>query len=315
MQSDAKSWNDSDTSSIYFDSNTPDAVSTGKVVTAGEHWEAPAPLTYQQTRSRRLIPPEIVQEIFSHISPTKVLKFKRVCKWIHECLSQTSFILLVIPRFPFSTEQERVSALWFWLHLPEIYQKAVLAHFGRGFRGLNAIQLNDEGDGTSVQSFLLSLSGLKTLDLTSYRLSGDIMPLFQLENLECLRLPPSRRLTGFIPHSIGKLTHLTVLILDYNRITGWIPPEIGNLELLTILSLSNNNLTGEIPRTIGSLKNLRQLDLQNNALQGPVPGAIAQCGHLKSLRLCGNPLMNRRVPKEISPGSPLADLIRLSFFD
>ncbi|KAJ3080988.1 hypothetical protein HDU99_006879, partial [Rhizoclosmatium hyalinum] len=40
------------------------------------------------------MPQEVIQQIFCHIPPLKVLTLKRLCKRIHECLSDEHFALL-----------------------------------------------------------------------------------------------------------------------------------------------------------------------------------------------------------------------------
>lgn len=66
-------------------------------------------------------------------------------------------------------------------------------------------------------------------------------------------------LTGSISSSIGALTALTRLLLNFNKLTGTIPASIFQLTALTALHLNNNNLNGTIPSSIGLPKALTTL--------------------------------------------------------
>ncbi|KAJ3669117.1 hypothetical protein LUZ60_011067 [Juncus effusus] len=99
-------------------------------------------------------------------------------------------------------------------------------------------------------------------------LSGDVGSLTELVYLDFSSNPD---LGGPLTANIGKLIHLTTLILQGCSFTGAIPNEIGNARNITFLALNNNNFTGNIPASIGFLSNLYWLDLAENQLTGPLP--------------------------------------------
>jgi Leucine-rich repeat (LRR) protein len=78
-------------------------------------------------------------------------------------------------------------------------------------------------------------------------------------------------LKGTIPSSLGSLTRLVTLWLDYNNLKGTIPSSLASLTQLTDLNLEFNNLKGTIPSSLASLTKLTYLRLCGNALTGLVP--------------------------------------------
>ena len=73
------------------------------------------------------------------------------------------------------------------------------------------------------------------------------------------------KLRGTLPKSIGQLTALRSLQLQYNReLTGTIPAELYQLTHLRSLRLRFTSLTGEVSPAIGKLTELDTLDLSNS---------------------------------------------------
>ncbi len=95
---------------------------------------------------------------------------------------------------------------------------------------------------------------------------------------------------GRIPDSIGNLTNLWRLEFNNCWFEGDIPEEIGYLASLRELTLYGNRLTGLIPETLGNLSNLEKLELSNNSLSGPIPSSIGNISGLTSLSLYLNQL-------------------------
>lgn len=75
-----------------------------------------------------------------------------------------------------------------------------------------------------------------------------------------------------VPASIGQLTRLSELIMNFNNFNGTLPSLI-NITTLRHLFVHHNALTGELP-PLGSLKSVR-IDANNNQLSGPIPRWIA----------------------------------------
>ncbi|XP_022632101.1 LRR receptor-like serine/threonine-protein kinase GSO2 [Vigna radiata var. radiata] len=93
----------------------------------------------------------------------------------------------------------------------------------------------------------MGLSLLKSIDLSSNELLGEIPKeiecLFGLVSLNLSR----NRLKGGIPSNVGKLTSLEFLDLSQNQLVGSIPSSLAQIDRLTVLDLSHNYLSGKIP--------------------------------------------------------------------
>ncbi|KAL3331991.1 hypothetical protein AABB24_032554 [Solanum stoloniferum] len=112
---------------------------------------------------------------------------------------------------------------------------------------------------------------LKTIDLSSNKLVGDIPKDFSRMNA-LLSLNLSRNnLTGNIIEGIGLMKMLEALDLSGNHLSGKIPVGLANLTFLSVLDLSKNNLSGRIP--------------SSTQLQGFDPSTYGG-----NIQLCGPPL-------------------------
>lgn len=96
------------------------------------------------------------------------------------------------------------------------------------------------------------------------------MELGLLTKLATLVIPDNRNVFGTIPHSLHKLTELTLLDLASNNLSGMIPSWIGALTELEYLALSDNDLTGTLPTSMGNLTSLALLALDGNDLSGNI---------------------------------------------
>ncbi|XP_010527857.1 PREDICTED: phytosulfokine receptor 1 [Tarenaya hassleriana] len=94
----------------------------------------------------------------------------------------------------------------------------------------------------------------------------------------------SRRLSGRLSESLGRLDQIRVLNLSRNFIKDSIPPAIFDLVNLETFDLSSNDLSGQIPESI-NLPSLRSLDLSSNRLNGSLPAHV--CQNSSELRLIG----------------------------
>ncbi|CAI7804806.1 unnamed protein product [Closterium sp. NIES-53] len=124
---------------------------------------------------------------------------------------------------------------------------------------------------------------LKNLDL-SYNPIGGAFP-YKLIN-------SSNKISGNLPHVLGRILNLYWLSLAGNRLNGSVswkffvykPP-------LTVLSLENNQLTGEFPwRALkaGVGGALKQLDISSNKLVGSIPAAVLRNFRLTDFNVSGN---------------------------
>ncbi|XP_068647846.1 leucine-rich repeat receptor-like serine/threonine/tyrosine-protein kinase SOBIR1 [Aristolochia californica] len=97
----------------------------------------------------------------------------------------------------------------------------------------------------------------------------------------------SRRLSGFIPPAIGRLTELRELSLANNNLSFRLPSEIANCRKLELLNLRHNKLSGEVPQDISYLVALRSLDLSQNGFSGDL-GFLTHFPNLENLSLADN---------------------------
>jgi len=88
-----------------------------------------------------------------------------------------------------------------------------------------------------------------------------------------------------LPHSIGRLENLKILLTDVNALT-WLPSSIGHCKSMRILNAASNNLLS-LPEEIGQLKEMRVLNLANNYLRH-LPCTIADLPNLTALWLNDN---------------------------
>ncbi|WMV36801.1 hypothetical protein MTR67_030186 [Solanum verrucosum] len=105
----------------------------------------------------------------------------------------------------------------------------------------------------------------------------------------------SNDLVGDIPKDFSRMNALLSLNLSRNNLTGNIVEGIGLMKMLESLDLSRNHLSGKIPVGLANLTFLSVLDLSNNNLSGRIPSSTQLQGFDSStyggnVQLCGPPL-------------------------
>ncbi|XP_065632166.1 probable LRR receptor-like serine/threonine-protein kinase At3g47570 [Quercus suber] len=98
-----------------------------------------------------------------------------------------------------------------------------------------------------------------------------------------------------------------VLDLEAKRLVGFIPPSLGNLTHLTRINLRNNRFYGEIPQEVGHLQHLQHLDLSGNSFGGKLPPNLSYCTQLRVLNVTYNNLIGQ-IPHHLSSLSKLVYL-------
>ena len=119
------------------------------------------------------------------------------------------------------------------------------------------IGFNHISDTTSIITGLTNCTNLQFIALDENLIEGWLPDSFGnlSSSLEKLYLG-GNRINGQIPLSIGSLTSLTLLNMNYNQLCGSIQSEIGRLSQLTVLGLAGNKLSGLLPAEIGHLTQL-----------------------------------------------------------
>lgn len=151
--------------------------------------------------------------------------------------------------------------------------------------------LNDEG--FALLSFKQSLQNYTNGCLNNWN-SSDISPC-SWKGVTCrggrvvsLSIP-NRKLVGFLPTTLGKLSALRHVNLRDNNFSGILPAEFFDARELQSLVLAGNSLSGPIPPDIGNLKKLQTLDLSRNSFNSSIP-SLFQCKRLIILLLSQNNL-------------------------
>ncbi|CAI5519939.1 unnamed protein product [Closterium sp. Naga37s-1] len=113
---------------------------------------------------------------------------------------------------------------------------------------------------------------------------------------------------GSLSEAVGQLTHLTSLRISGHALSGGLPPSLSRLSHLVALDLSSNrHLSGSIPPALFALPSLRELSLRENNLTGEVlpttaaaaaSAAAALSPSLESLDVGGNAL-SRSIPADV----------------
>ncbi|AEE87049.1 receptor protein kinase-like protein [Arabidopsis thaliana] len=164
--------------------------------------------------------------------------------------------------------------------------------------GFRRTRIGNQNPEFSVGS-LVNLTRLASFNASRFYLPGPIPALFgsSLLTLEVLDLS-SCSITGTIPESLTRLSHLKVLDLSKNAINGDIPLSLTSLQNLSILDLSSNSVFGSIPANIGALSKLQRLNLSRNTLTSSIPPSLGDLSVLIDLDLSFNG-MSGSVPSDL----------------
>lgn len=108
-----------------------------------------------------------------------------------------------------------------------------------------------------------------------------------------------------IPSTVGRLTDIVTLDLDYNRIKE-LPTHIGKLKSVTFLSLNDNSLH-TLPTQIGEMDSLKWLEIWNNKIVS-LPTELGKLPNLRRVDAWNNPM--EEVPSQVGQ---LRKLTRFQF--
>jgi hypothetical protein len=103
-------------------------------------------------------------------------------------------------------------------------------------------------------------------------LEGEIpKKIYELSNLQKLRLGGNSKLYGQIDPDIRNFTSLTELSLGKSQFNGTLPSSLFDLVELVELDLSEASFSGPLPDSFSNFEVLRILFLNNNAFTGTIP--------------------------------------------
>jgi hypothetical protein len=143
----------------------------------------------------------------------------------------------------------------------------------------------------------LSINNLKRNNMYFRLLTSRVCDLAELQKIDI----SNNVMMTQLPKEIGKLKHLSELVLRNNRIS-YLPPEIGALASLRKLDVSKNTFNSgsgflSLPNEIGNLDSLEYLYVDTNNLTELTPG-IGNCRILKILSVSGCKL--KTLPGELA---------------
>ncbi|CAI8597579.1 unnamed protein product [Vicia faba] len=107
----------------------------------------------------------------------------------------------------------------------------------------------------------------------------------------------SKKLSGTLSPTIGKLTDLKELSLPNNKLVDRIPSSIVDCRKLEILNVADNFFSGEVPSEFSSLVRLRFLDISGNKLSGNL-NFLRYFPNLETLSVANNHFTGR-VPTSV----------------
>ncbi|XP_022751798.1 probable LRR receptor-like serine/threonine-protein kinase At2g24230 [Durio zibethinus] len=160
----------------------------------------------------------------------------------------------------------------------------------------NVIGLKASGLGLSgliPDTTIGKLTQLQSLDLSNNNITSLPSDLWGLGSLKSLNLS-SNKISGSLPNNIGNFGLLEVIDLSGNNFSGEIPAAISSLVSLQVLKLAGNGFQWSIPTGILSCQSLVSFDISSNRLNGSLPvGFGAAFPKLKAVNLAGNEIYGR----------------------
>nr|XP_016433134.1 PREDICTED: receptor-like protein 12 [Nicotiana tabacum] len=156
---------------------------------------------------------------------------------------------------------------------------------------ITTLMLAGTGLHGALPESIFHLPNLEILDLRiNFQLSG-YFPKTKWNNTASLRelyLSAVNFSGDFLPESLGYLTSLQRLKLEFCNLSGPVPESLWNLTRIVFLDLHGNNLEGPIPLFISGMQNLEILSLSNNSLNGAIPSWVFSLPLLREMYLKDN---------------------------
>ncbi|ORY51526.1 L domain-like protein [Rhizoclosmatium globosum] len=265
------------------------------------------------------LPDELLVQLFSWITPTKVFRYRRLSHRFKQVLETKHFAAYCLARVPKADFRRKQRIIHFDIEIESESDSDSDSdsdndgNIGGVDHKLNLFPCDVKKKGLTIMEavFLQAPAEFQHVFAASkmmkyrqvywtwkYYLPRVPIPvaLCSLSSLVCLAL---RGVTGEIPPEIGRLLSLQSINLAENPgLIGRIPPELCLLKKLLFLELSNCRLSGQIPDEIGSLTEMSELFLNCNQLEGPIPSSLGNLSNLRWLNFRNNKLTGV-VPTEL----------------
>ncbi|ESQ27743.1 hypothetical protein EUTSA_v10018074mg [Eutrema salsugineum] len=152
-----------------------------------------------------------------------------------------------------------------------------------------------------VPHFLLQQNGLRHVDLSDNKISGNFPSWLLVNNteLQVLRLQNNHLKSFQLPKSTHGLALLDVSVNDFNHL---FPENIGRiLPQLVFMNISSNGFQGNLPSSLDNMMSeITNLDLSHNSFHGKIPrGFLKGCYSMNILKLSHNRLSGEVFPEEV----------------
>ncbi|KAI8619783.1 hypothetical protein BC830DRAFT_1102321 [Chytriomyces sp. MP71] len=243
-----------------------------------------------------LIPHEMWQQIFKWIHPRRVLKFRRLCRGINECLVDRHFATL------------NLATYMNWQSL------AVVRSYSRThFNEFDMLWLRWPKPFQAVYAYQLAVLRTEAMFLSDSRCGGRIPADIGTLNLLVFLALDNCHLVGAIPVEIGYLRCLAHLNLSKNQLSGKLPTSLCNCAPLQRLYLHDNLLSGTIPPELGALSQLLYVYCDNNRFQGALPVELTAWRNIRAFDVAGN-RMSKMLDSRFAQNVILCNLLNAQGF-
>ncbi|KAJ9698918.1 hypothetical protein PVL29_007807 [Vitis rotundifolia] len=148
---------------------------------------------------------------------------------------------------------------------------------------------------------------VQQLQLLNMHLSGTLSPELGRLSYMTILLLNGNKLTGSLPEELGYLPNLDRIQIDQNQISGPIPISFANLNKTKHFHMNNNSISGQIPPELSRLPELVHFLLDNNNLSGYLPQEFSEMPNLLIVQLDNNHF-NGSIPDSYSNMSKLLKL-------
>ncbi|CAM0874676.1 unnamed protein product [Alopecurus aequalis] len=198
---------------------------------------------------------------------------------------------------------------------PNHFSGEVPSNLGTSLPNLQVFALSNNFFDGKIPSSLINASNMHILDISSNNFTGSVLrsigKLSELTwlNLEFNKFQARNKQDWEFMRSLTNCTKLSSFSIEGNHLEGNIPSSLSNLSIqLQNLYLGRNHLAGGFPSGIANLPNLIVLGMNSNQFTGAVPEWLGTLKNLQILGLADN-IFTGFIPSSLSNLSQLAYLL------